>query len=75
MVESDNLDLDKSNGNLLSHQLTWPQLCGVSRVSGHAAKVLFAFSLISVKMMLIYYRLSRNLPIMVHLQQATLLCV
>ena len=55
MVESDNLDLDKSNGNMLSHQLTWPQLCGVSRVSGHAAKVLFAFSLISVKMMLIYY--------------------
>ncbi|XP_067029227.1 uncharacterized protein [Acropora muricata] len=38
MVESDHLELDKNNGSMLSHQLTWPQLCGVSRVSGHAAK-------------------------------------
>ncbi|XP_044181935.1 tRNA-splicing endonuclease subunit Sen2-like isoform X1 [Acropora millepora] len=38
MIESDHLELDKNNGNMLSHQLTWPQLCGVSRVSGHAAK-------------------------------------
>jgi len=49
MVESDHLELDKNNGNMLSHQLTWPQLCGVSRVSGHAAKVLSMFSLISMK--------------------------
>lgn len=49
MVESDHLGLDKSNGNMVSHQLTWPQLCGVSRVSGHAAKVLYLFSLISLK--------------------------
>ena len=49
MVESDHLELDKNNGNIPSHQLTWPQLCGVSRVSGHAAKVLSMFSLISMK--------------------------
>lgn len=43
MVESDHLDVVKSNANLFCRQLTWPQLCGVNRVSGHAAKVLFVF--------------------------------
>ncbi|XP_068705335.1 tRNA-splicing endonuclease subunit Sen2-like [Montipora foliosa] len=38
MVESDHLDVVKSNANLLCRQLTWPQLCGVNRVSGHSAK-------------------------------------
>ena len=41
MVESPCLETD---GRLPCRQLTWPQLCGVSRVSGHAAKVfLFVF--------------------------------
>jgi len=35
MVESPCLETD---GRLPCRQLTWPQLCGVSRVSGHAAK-------------------------------------
>ena len=37
MVDSQSLEVDK-NSNAY-RQLSWPQLCGVSRVSGHAAKV------------------------------------
>lgn len=37
MVDSQSLEVDK-NSNPCG-QLSWPQLCGVSRVSGHAAKV------------------------------------
>ena len=40
MVESQCLEAEKSDTGTLCRQLTWPQLCGVSRVSGHAAKVL-----------------------------------
>ena len=39
MVESQSLEAEESNTGIPCQQLTWPQLCGVSRVSGHAAKV------------------------------------
>ena len=37
MVDSQSLEVDKNSSPC--RQLSWPQLCGVSRVSGHAAKV------------------------------------
>jgi len=37
MVDSQSLEVDKNSNPC--RQLSWPQLCGVSRVSGHAAKV------------------------------------
>ena len=45
MVDSEHFKSEQSGVSNPCRQLTWPQLCGVSRVSGHAAKVFF-FSLI-----------------------------
>lgn len=43
MVDSEHFKSEQSGVSNPCHQLTWPQLCGVSRVSGHAAKVFFMF--------------------------------
>ena len=40
MVEFQHLEMEKNDNSLPSTFLSWPQLCGVSRVNGHAAKVL-----------------------------------
>ncbi|KAJ7384830.1 tRNA-splicing endonuclease subunit Sen2, partial [Desmophyllum pertusum] len=38
MVEFQHLEMEKNDNSLPSTFLSWPQLCGVSRVNGHAAK-------------------------------------
>ena len=41
LVECQPLGTEKQDNTMPCRQLSWPQLCGVSRVNEHAAKVRF----------------------------------